>query len=102
MVELLVLGALGFAALIVVSVLASVAAMAWWLIALPFTLLKWTFKLLAFVLALPFLLLFGLGGLVIFGGGALLLFLLPALPFIAIGAIVWALVRRRRPMNATS
>ncbi len=101
-IELLVLVALGFTALVVLGVLASVASMLWFVIALPFTLLRWTFKLLALLFALPFLIVFGVLGLVIFGGGALLLFLLPALPFIAIGAIVWALVRRRRPMHATS
>jgi hypothetical protein len=101
-IELLVLGALGFVALIVVGVLASVASMVWWLVALPFTLLRWTFKLLAALFLLPFLLLFGLIGGVLFGGGALLLFLIPALPFIAIGALIWALVRRRRPIHATS
>ncbi len=102
MIELVVLAALGFTALIVLGVLASVASLLWWVVALPFTLLRWTFKLLAALLALPFLLVFGLLGLVVFGGGALILFLLPALPFIAIAALVWALMKKRHPAGATS
>jgi hypothetical protein len=100
-VELLVLAALGFAALVVLGVLASVASMVWWMIALPFTLLRWTFKLLAALFVLPFILLFGLLGVAVFGAGALVFFVLPALPFIAIVWVIWALMKRRHPAPVT-
>jgi hypothetical protein len=100
-VELLVLAALGFAALVILGVLASVASMVWWMIALPFTLLRWTFKLLAAVFMLPFILLFGLIGVAVFGAGALFFFLLPALPFLLIVWGVWALMKKRHPAHVT-
>ena len=80
----------------------AISPIGWWLVALPFTLLKWTFQLLAALFALPFLLVFGLLGVVVFGAGALVLFLLPALPFIFIAWVVWALMKRRHPAGATT
>lgn len=102
MVELLVFGALLFAAFVVLSVLGSVFALLGGLIALPFVLLRWALKLVGFLLALPFILVFGLLGVLMFGAGAVFFLLIPALPFVLIALFFWWLLRRRRPAGATS
>lgn len=64
------------------------------LVLLPFHLISLVFRGLGALLALPFLLLFGFIGLLIFGAGVVAL-LLPALPLIA---LVWlAIWLFRRP-----
>jgi glycerol-3-phosphate acyltransferase PlsY len=88
---------LGFGLLVLVAVglvLATVAVV-FWVVTLPFRLLGVAFQLAAALLALPFLLLFGLLGATIFGAG-MLLFLAPALPFVLLVIAVLWLVRRNR------
>ena len=94
-VELLVLGVLAFAAVVVFAVLLSVLGSVLWLVALPFRILGWALKGLALLIALPFVALFGLLAFVVMGGG-MLVFLAPFIPLalIALGAS-W-LVRRSR------
>ena len=93
MLELVVLGALAVAALIVFGVLGALVALFWWIVLLPFKLLGLVFRGAAVLLALPFLLLAGFIGLLVFGAG-LVAFLLPALPLVLlIVGVVW-LVRR--------
>jgi uncharacterized membrane protein YfbV (UPF0208 family) len=53
------------------------------------------------VLALPFLALFAVLGLVLFGAG-LFAFFLPALPIVLLALGVWWLVKRSRTAAATS
>jgi hypothetical protein len=100
MFELLVVGLVGFAVLAVFGLLAALASMIWWVIALPFKLMAFSFKALAALLALPFLLLFGVLGVVLFGLG-MLAFVLPALPLLLVAALIWALFRRREKSSAT-
>ncbi len=99
MLELVVLGVLGMAALLVFGVLAAVAAFVWWIVVLPFKLLGLVFRGAAVLLALPFLLIAGFIGLLVFGAGVLA-FMMPALPLVLlILGVVW-LVRRRSRSTA--
>ena len=100
MVELVVFGTLAFAAIVVFGVLASVFGLVLWLIFLPFRIIGWLFQGAAFLLALPFVAIFGVIAFLVLGAG-LLMFAIPLLPFvlIALGA-VW-LVRRNQRSAAT-
>ncbi len=97
MIELLVVGTLVFVAAIVIGTLAAAASFIGFVISLPFRILGAVFKLVGFLVALPFLLL-GVVLAAIFGGGALvfglLLAFLPLLPIVALGALVWWLLKR--------
>ena len=84
MIELLVLGVLGFAAMVVVSVLVTGVS----LLFLPFKILGWLFKGIGLLLALPFMALFGFIGLMIFGVG-MLVFLVPFLPLALLAWLIW-------------
>src|SRR5262245_13261887 len=95
-IELIVFAALAFAAVVVFSVLTSVM----WLIFLPFRIFGLLFKAVAFLLALPFLALFGAFGFLVFGAGMLVLFL-PVVPFLLIAMGAWLLVRRRPASTAS-
>jgi hypothetical protein len=86
-----VLGAIGvLAGLVILSALAGVVSLVFWVVLLPFKLLGLVFRGLAFLLFLPFLLLLG-GGIVFMVGLPILLALLamaaPAV-LLALG-IVW-------------
>ena len=86
-----VLGAVGvLAGFVILSALAGVVSLVFWVVLLPFRLLGLVFRGIAFLLLLPFLLLFG-GGIVLLIGLPLLLTLLviaaPAVLFAL--AIVW-------------
>ena len=99
MLELVVLGVLGMAALLVFGVLGAIAAFVWWIVVLPFKLLGLVFRGAAVLLALPFLLIAGFIGLLVFGAGVLA-FMMPALPLVLlILGVVW-LVRRRSRSTA--
>ena len=101
MFELVVLGVLAFAAFAVVGLFASLFAFACWVLVLPFKLAAFLFKGLGALLALPFLILFGIVGAVFFGFGALL-FLAPALPIVLAALVVWWIFARRpRPAPYT-
>ena len=97
MVELLVLAALGFAALVVVGTLATTLS----LVFLPFRIMGWMIKGLGLVLMLPVMLLFGFLGFLIFGFG-LVVFLVPLVPFALLVFLVWRLVRRPRSSATVS
>jgi hypothetical protein len=90
-VELIVMAALGFAALVVLGTLMAGA----WLLFLPFRLLGWIVKGVGMILFLPLILLFGLVGVLIFGVGALF-FMAPFLPFALLAFVLWRLMRRPR------
>ncbi len=95
MVELTVLAALAFSALLVVGVLLSIFSAVSWMLWLPFKMLGWGLKLLAALIALPFLLIACvIGGFaVLLGAGVLVI---PFLPLLLIGGLVWLLFRPRR------
>ena len=101
-VELLILGALAFAAIVVFGVLASVFGMVLWLIFLPFRIIGWLFSAVAFVFALPFVAVFGVIALLVFGG-AMLMFLVPFFPIVllVLGA-VWLVRRNQRAAAAVA
>jgi hypothetical protein len=92
-VELLILGALAFAAVIVFAVLASVFGLVMSLVFLPFRIMGWLLKGLGLLLAIPFMAFFGVVAVVALGAGALM-FLLPFLPFALLALGAWWLVRR--------
>jgi len=93
--ELLVLAALAFAAVVVFGVLASVFSMVLGVIALPFRILGWLFHGALALLAIPFVIAFGILGVVVFGAG-LLFIIVPALPIVALAFLAWWLVRRNQ------
>ena len=94
MAELLIVLVVGAVALAVFGLIGAVLSLLGWVIALPFKLLALTFKGIAALLALPFILVLGVLGLVFFGAG-MLVFLIPAVPFILIAMLAMALMRRR-------
>ncbi len=101
MIELLVLGSLLLAAVVVIGTLATVGALIGGLVLLPFRILGWVLRVVlggavALVIGLPVLLI----GLVVGGVGLALgvgLVAVPLLPFVALGALVWWLVKPRGP-----
>ena len=94
MVELIVLAALAFAALIVIGVLVSVFSVVGWFLWLPFRIIGWMFRIVGLLIALPFILIACM-----FGGFGLLLgtgfMALPLLPLLAIGGLGWWLFKDR-------
>jgi len=100
LVELLVLGALAFAAVAVFGVLASVFGLVMWLIFLPFRIMGWLFHGIALLFALPFVAIFGVIAMVVLGAG-LLMFLIPFFPIALIALGAWWLVRRNQRSATT-
>ena len=101
MVELVVLGALAFCALVVIGTLIAAASMLGWLVWLPFRLLGLLFRGLGLLIALPFMILGLVVGVLALGAGAVAL-LLPLFPLaLLVFAVVW-LIRRsgRRPITS--
>ena len=96
MIELAVIAALAFAALIVVGVLISVFSVVGWFLWLPFRILGWVLRLVGAVFAAPFILIACLlGGLgMLLGAGAVVL---PILPLVLAGAVVWWILKPHRP-----
>ena len=94
MAELAVAGALALAALIFLGLIWAVVSMVFSLVLLPFKLLGFVFKGVAALLLLPFMLVFGLVGFLLFGAGILVL-LLPALPLVLLALGIWWLAKRR-------
>ncbi len=101
MAELVVGGALVFAALMLLGVTWTVVSLVFWLVLIPFKLLGFLFKGVAALLLLPFLLVLGLVGVLAFGAGVIV-FLLPAFPLVLIGVGIWWLMRRRHSPAATA
>jgi len=92
-VELVVLGSLAFAALLVVGVLISVFSVVGWFLWLPFKILGWMLRAIGLVIAFPFILLsILLGGFGILLGAGVLMF--PLVPLFMIGAFLWWLLRK--------
>ena len=89
MISLLVLGALLFAGMMVIGVLAAVAGLVGFVISLPFRILGLAFRLIGALIALPFLIIAGILG---FGFA-----LVPLLPLVGLGALAWWLMRDRKP-----
>jgi hypothetical protein len=99
-VELVVLAALAFAAMIVVGVLTSVFGLVMWVVFLPFRIFGWMLKGIGFLLALPFIVLFAVIAALALGAG-MIMFLLPVIPFALIALGAWWLVRRRPASTAS-
>jgi hypothetical protein len=99
-IELVVLAVLALTAVLVFGVLASVLGMVVWLVFLPFRIVGWMLKGLGFLLALPFILLFGVIAVLALGAGVLM-FMLPVIPFALIALGAWWLVRRRPASTAS-
>ena len=95
MVELVVLAALAFTALIVVGVLVSVFSVVGWFLWLPFKILGWVLRLVGMLFALPFILIACvLGGFGLLLGTSVMMF--PLLPLVALGGLGWWLFRGGR------
>jgi hypothetical protein len=94
--EMLVIGVLAAVGLAVFGLLWAVFSLLCWVLFLPFKILGLVFRGFAFLLALPFLLIMGILGVATFGAGVLL-FLIPAFPFVLLGLGIWWLMRRRSP-----
>jgi hypothetical protein len=101
MLEFVALLTLGVAAVLVFGVLFSLGSLLLWLIVLPFKLIGFVFRGLALLFALPFLLIAAVVGVLVFGLG-FMVFLTPAVPLIALVALVWWLVRRVPPATRTT
>jgi len=71
-------------------------SLVFWIVLLPFKLLGLAFKGMAFVLMLPFFLLFAIGAALLFGFG-LFMFFIPALPLVLVALGIWWLMKRRAP-----
>ena len=98
-VELFVFAAFAFTLFILIGVLLSVFSVMGFVLWLPFKILGWGLKLLGALIALPFLLI----ACVIGGFAALLgagVLVLPLLPFLLIGGLLWLLFRPKRPSQA--
>ena len=94
MVELIVLAALAFAALIVIGVLLSVFSVVGWFLWLPFKIIGWAFRLVGLMFALPFILIAcTLGGFALLLGAGFMV--LPLLPLLALGGLGWWLFKDR-------
>ena len=89
MIELIVMAAVAFAALLVVGVLAAGIS----LIFLPFQIMGWIFKGLGLLLFIPLMLAFAFVGVMVFGVG-LLFFLVPFVPLILVVWLLWRALRR--------
>jgi len=87
-------------ALILIGLAWAALSAVFWVVLLPFKLLGLVFRGLAALFALPFLLVFGLAGALLFGAGALI-FLLPLLPFVLVVLGAALLVRRNRGTRTT-
>ena len=95
MAELVVGGALLLAALVFLGVIWFVVSLVFSLVLLPFKLFGFLLKGVAALLLLPFLLVLGLVGILVFGAG-MIAFLMPAFPLVLIGLGIWWLVKRRQ------
>jgi len=93
-IELFVLGVLGLVALAVCGVFVAAISLVLWVVFLPFRILGFLFRGLGLLLALPFMLIFGLLGLVIFGFGSLI-FLVPFAPLALVAFLIWRWMRSR-------
>lgn len=90
----LVLGGLAMVATLVLGVLWVAAGLLFWLVTLPFRLVGFAFKGVAALIALPFIVLFGILAAIGVGVG-FLLFFVPLLPAIVLIWLVFWLTRRR-------
>ena len=95
MAELVVGGALLFAALVFLGVIGFVVSLVFTLVLLPFKLFGFLLKGVFALLLLPFLLVLGLVVALVFGAG-MIAFLAPALPLVLLGFGIWWLVKRRQ------
>jgi hypothetical protein len=104
MFELLALGTILLFGLLVLALVGAILKMLFWLvflplrlagtlIALPFIALGFLFKILFGVLLLPIIAVVGIVALVGFGLVAVLGLLLPLLPLVLAGLVVWGLVK---------
>ena len=93
MIGLVVMGAVGLALFIAFGILGTVLSLVFSLVLLPFKLLGLAFRAVAFLVALPVILLLLIGGGLVFGTGVLL-FLTPLFPLALIGLGVWWLLKR--------
>lgn len=94
MIGLMVMGVVGLVLLIVFGILGTVLSLVFGLVLLPFKLIGLAFRGVAFLIALPFILLFAIGGAILFGAGILVV-LTPIFPLLLIGLGVWWLLKRR-------
>lgn len=92
---------LGLMGVVLFGLIAAGVSLVFWILTLPFRILGLVFRGLACLLALPFLLLFGILGVTFLGVGALLFFV-PVVPFLLLAGLIWWLVRRNRPRVAIS
>lgn len=103
MFELIALGILVVFGLALAGIVWAALSLVFWVVLLPFKLLGLAFRGVAVLFALPFILVFGLVGALVFGAGVLL-FLFPLVPFaLLVLAAIWLVRRNRRgTVSATS
>lgn len=94
---LIVLFALGFLLVLPLILLKVLLSLVLAILLLPFKIAGGVFKLVCGIFAGVFKIVFGLGTLV---GVALLLALIPLLPFVLLGAVVWAFLNLLTPRPA--
>ena len=94
MIGLFVGGMVVFLVLAALGIVLGTLSLVFWVVLLPFRLLGFAFRALALLLALPLIVLFGGIGALILAAGLIAAFV-PALPIIALVALVWWRMRRR-------
>ena len=94
MFELLAVGFAAVVVLAVVSALFGLAALAFWVVLLPFRLLGFVFKALGALLFLPIFLVLGIILAAVVGLPLLFVVLVPALPIVLLVAGIWWLAKR--------
>ena len=94
MLETMVVGLSTLLTVMIVGLVVAAISMALWLVFLPFQLLGWIFRGLGLMLALPFLLVFGVLGFLIFGIGVFV-FMIPCAPFLLLAYLLWRWMRGR-------
>lgn len=94
LIGMLVLGLTTLMIMAVVGLVVAGFSLVMWIVLLPFRFLGLVFKGLGLLFALPFMLLFGAIGALIFGLGAFV-FLVPFLPFVLLAFLLWRWIRGR-------
>lgn len=101
MVGLVVLGVLAFCVIVVVGTLVAAASLLGWLVSIPFHILGFVLRGIGVAIAIPFILLAAVIGVVVFGFGAIALFV-PMVPFVILAlGVAWLVRHNSRSVHSS-